>query len=718
VYTEDTPLYIDISYLLISLVTDRSVDSSALTTGVLRVNLYFSGETRSLRHCIKMAPTKKWSMGVLNDKTAEEVPGSILLIPQSHFQEPLGFPVVEVPPELENSNKHPPTPPTPSTISKKENLKHTKDGKFVLDPQPDDNPNDPLNWASWRRDIALLSLGWHCLVGGGQTTVLAAGFGQVSGEFNVSFGEVALTTGLYMMGLGIGSLISSPLALLYGKRPVYLGGTLLFLLSTIWCAVANNYGSLIAARIFMGIGVSPCESLPSATIAEIFFLHERAYRIGIYTLLLLGGKNLVPLASAVIINAKGWRWAFWVVAIIVGFNFFLLFLFVPETFWNRTPHRSGRPSLLVRSASSIFRSGSRSRASSTNRKERGSRPQSRVVSRAPSVRVAEGPHHPDDITEKPNVETANTAQEQAEEPRGRHTHFAIENQVHEAPASAVVPPIKVAPFDLEKHITEQARLEQRRHHDHNVPKTFTQSLTVFNGRLRNDSFIKAAIRPVILFMYPAILWSTVVYSLSVGWLIVLSESVAHIYQHHPYNFTPLQTGLVYLSPFIGGILGTAVAGKLSDLIVRFMARRNQGIYEPEFRLVMGLPVAICTALGLMGFGWSAENQDTWIVPTAFFGIISFGCTLGSTTAITFAVDSYRQFAGEALVSLNFSKNVFHGLVFSLFFNNWLEKDGSRLVFLCLGGIQLACLVFTIPLYIYGKRLRMWTVRADFAGRWS
>jgi len=57
--------------------------------------------------------------------------------------------------------------------------------------------------------------------------------------------------------------------------------------------------------------LGPVECLPSATIAEIFFLHERAFRIGIYTLLLLGGKNLVPLVSAVVINSLGWRWVFW-----------------------------------------------------------------------------------------------------------------------------------------------------------------------------------------------------------------------------------------------------------------------------------------------------------------------------------------------------------------------------------------------------------------------
>lgn len=143
-----------------------------------------------------------------------------------------------------------------------------------------------------------------------------------------------------------------------------------------------------------------------------------------------------------------------------------------------------------------------------------------------------------------------------------------------------------------------------------------------------------------------------------------------------------------------------------------MARRNGGIYEPEFRLVMAIPIAITTTIGLMGYGWSAQERDAWIVPTIFFGLISFGCSLGSTTSITFAVDSYRQYAGEALVTLNFSKNIFHGLVFSLFFNRWLEGDGSKEVFLAIGGIQLACCLTTIPMYIWGKKARMWTVRKN------
>jgi len=200
-------------------------------------------------------------------------------------------------------------------------------------------------------------------------------------------------------------------------------------------------------------------------------------------------------------------------------------------------------------------------------------------------------------------------------------------------------------------------------------------------------------------------------------LMVISETMAIIYRDpSSYNFTSLQTGLVYIAPFIGGVLGTGVAGKISDIIVRAMSRRNGGLYEPEFRLVMAIPIMVATCIGLMGFGWSAQDKDHWMVPTAFLGVLSFGCSLGSTTAITFCVDSFRQYAGEALVTLNFSKNILHGLVFSLFVSHWMAHDGPRKVFIWLGVIQLLLQLTTIPLFIYGKRARMWTVRKNFMER--
>ncbi|KAI9662118.1 MAG: hypothetical protein M1831_002814 [Alyxoria varia] len=703
---------------------------------------------------------RKWTLGILGDKETEEVPGSVLLLSSdSTHNAPLGMhktprrsSASSIPSQFQRTASRESTPRVQTPVKKR-----TADGKIILDPQPEDTLNDPLNWTSLRRDSALFSLGLYCMVGGGMTPILAAAFTDVADTYSVSIPEVALTTGLYMAGLGVGCVISSPTAILFGKRPIYLVAAIGFVLSSIWCAASPNYISLVLARIFQGIFVSPVESLPSASIAEIYFLHERAYRLGIYTLLLLGGKNLTPLVSAAITQSLGWRWVFWIVAIIVGFCGLLLFFFVPETFWDRTPrpHKHHHdhhhdhchdPTEHHQDREDLSRGGD----------EKGANGPAKAVDKQ-DINTGDHQGSPNSIT----VDTyAESPKHSPKKNRERHAHFAdmdnedekgdnsnqssdettpapeemsnSANVVSEKPEDKSEDhkrSVRNRPPDIETGTTQGSKAtssSQKTPSDashyhaythfyrHAPPKSYLRTLKPWSGRLGHYNWFRVAFRPFVLFAYPSILWSTAIYSLSVGWLIVLSEAVAHIYREHDsYHFSALSTGLVYISPFIGGILGTAVAGKLSDVIVRFMARRNGGIYEPEFRLIMAIPVAISTTIGLVGFGWSAQERNAWIVPTVFFGIISFGCSLGSTTAITFAVDSYRQYAGEALVTLNFSKNVLHGLVFSLFFNRWLEDDGAKTVFLALGGIQLGVLFFTIPMYIYGKRARMWTVRKNF-----
>ncbi|KAI2632780.1 major facilitator superfamily domain-containing protein [Xylaria nigripes] len=748
--------------------------------------IFRSKNDETLDHAgISGMPSKPtWTMGILNDRETIEVPGSVLLLPGER-NEPLGL--RNTPARTSHSSL--PIgillePAVPPPAAEKEGKKMTKNGQIILEPQPDDSHNDPLNWPAWRRDSALLSLGLFCMVGGGITPIMAAGFTNVADDFDIDITRVPLTTGLFMMGLGIGSVIFSPTAILYGKRFVYLFGSVLFILSTVWCALSPNFTSLVIARIFQGISVSPVECLPSATIAEIFFLHERAFRIGIYTLLLLGGKNLVPLVSAVIIDVLGWRWVFWVVAIVVAFCALLLFFFVPETFWDRTPippkstrrsvsrsgifsHRSSAkhavpqvshdstdvdhneeekgvtnmvdrrhvgfaPGVEDHPASKTRRDESPRRtsigsvheatspspdeklASLTSTTEKaGTKPEQSLdcprphMSQSPSSAVnPEGPHNvslsvPETDNYKSAVKMGLSTVDDFQDPEAKHTSHGVTSDTESERISFST----IALATGGQAYTHRLRQAPR--------QSFRSQLKVYNGRLNQDKWLKVAIRPFVLCSYPAVLWSSAVYACSIGWLIVISECVDVIFRQSAYKFSALSTGLVYISPFIGGVLGSGVAGKFSDVIVQAMARRNGGLYEPEFRLVMVIPIAIATGLGLIGFGWSAEIDDPWIVPTVFFGIISFGCSLGSTTAITYCVDSYRQYAGEALVTLNFIKNILHGLVFSLFVTGWLKADGSKTVFVWIGVIQLVVLLSTIPMYIYGKRARMWTVRMNF-----
>lgn len=710
-----------------------------------------SNETESDEAASNAPP--KWSFGVLNDRKTIEVPGSVLLL-ADHKNEPLGL--RNAPARTSHSSfptSNFPEPTTPADVKKK-----TTDGKIILEPQPEDAPNDPLNWPKWRRDAALLSIGLYCMVGGGQTSILAAGFTDIAQDYQVPVHQVSLTVGLYMMGLGLGSVVASPTAILYGKRPVYITSAVLFILTSVWCALSPSFPSLIVARILQGVAVSPVECLPSATVAEIFFLHERAYRLGIYTLLLLGGKNLIPLVSAVIIQSLSWRWVFWVVTFVVALCGVLLFLFVPETFWERVPHAKpktpSRPGLFKRISSRYIHHHHRlerpatAHAAPTPPASEAISPDKRHDHHVMFAESTEKGNKSNSIASSPDSKADDQQLEFTNKPEGSETASSADEKQQKPPA---VPPLdtvnldrggahaNAAPFSANPRLESNSRTssmpgrsffspidpEKQKQHDRaaaNVysnhwrereAKSFVQQLRPWHGRLNQDKWLKVAFRPFVLYSYPAVLWSSAMYACSVGWLIVVSEAVAVIYREKYYDFDALGVGLVYLSPFIGGVLGTAVAGKVSDIIVKAMSRRNGGLYEPEFRLVMALPIGITTVIGLMGFGWSAEQRDHFMVPTVFFGIISFGCCLGSTTSITFCVDSYRQYAGEALVTLNFTKNILHGLVFSLFVTEWLEHDGAKSVFIWLGVIQLVVVAFAAPLFVYGKRCRMWTVRNNF-----
>jgi hypothetical protein len=311
--------------------------------------------------------------------------------------------------------------------------------------------------------------------------------------------------------------------------------------------------------------------------------------------------GLDPRASDLVLTLKR------TIAIVVGFCFFLLFFLLPETFFDRSPRARviTRPDGWLKTIQQSFL-------------------------RPPQA---------------PQEEEQEKEQSRQPPPASEPTEAVDQDSIEAAPEPAA------AANGLS--YTDHMRVAP--------PKSYLSSLRPYSGKLNDANWFAIAARPFLLYAYPAVAWSALVYSLSVGWLIVLSECVALVYQNRAtYHFTALQTGLVYLAPFIGSLFGTAVAGKLSDVVVLFMARRNDGVYEPEFRLVMAIPITLASAMGLMGFGWSAQERDAWIVPTIFFGVIGFSSSLGSTTAITFVVDSYRQYAGEALVTLNFSKSTYSG----------------------------------------------------------
>jgi MFS family permease len=75
--------------------------------------------------------------------------------------------------------------------------------------------------------------------------------------------------------LGASNIWWVPLSNWMGRRPVLLFATLLMTACSVWCAKADSFGSLIAARLLQGAGGGAADTVAPALIGDLYFIHER-----------------------------------------------------------------------------------------------------------------------------------------------------------------------------------------------------------------------------------------------------------------------------------------------------------------------------------------------------------------------------------------------------------------------------------------------------------
>jgi multidrug resistance protein len=97
-----------------------------------------------------------------------------------------------------------------------------------------------------------------------------------------------------------------------GKKPLYLGGLILFTASSLLCAWAPSIEILIGARALQGLGAVTISALGAAIIIEVFPTAERGRALGIIAAVVSLGIALGPSLGGVIIGIAGWRAIFWV----------------------------------------------------------------------------------------------------------------------------------------------------------------------------------------------------------------------------------------------------------------------------------------------------------------------------------------------------------------------------------------------------------------------
>ncbi|KAM5526419.1 major facilitator superfamily transporter [Fusarium oxysporum f. sp. phaseoli] len=218
-------------------------------------------------------------------------------------------------------------------------------------------------------------------------------------------------------------------------------------------------------------------------------------------------------------------------------------------------------------------------------------------------------------------------------------------------------------------------IENRVANDTEVPKlkTFVQNLAVFTGTHSEENFGRLLLGPIAVCLNVAVLWSLLTSAFFFSLYITIANLLAQVFSAPSYLLDASGIGYLSLGPFLGGLLGAAIAGLLNDRLVRRCARKNGGIYEPEYRLLM-MAFGTLAFPGIVGFGYVAEEHKSYYLAAVLHGLGLFGVVFVLIATSSYILDAYPQMGNEMFLASMASKNIMiYG--YSYFINDWATRDG-------------------------------------------
>ena len=516
------------------------------------------------------------------------------------------------------------------TVSATQNLKHGtgRSAHIVLVPQPSDDPNDPLNWPATKKLTVTIILCFGgimfaCVISG----LLNPGVVVIATEYGRPIGDIVLLSGYQLLVAGSTGAFVAAFSRKYGKRPVFLVSSLLGTIGSIIGSVTHNYSGLLAARIIQGGSTAAYESLLVSLIGDLYFVHERGLYMAAVQFVLGCVSNFVGIVAGPITTNLGWRYLFHLCVLFTGMQTILLFLFCPETQYNR------------------------------------------------DLRLNT------DETIEEDLEAVAALQKRG---ATRHVEKSGERSDSE---------------NVENSITMTTSRQSQ------IPpkKTFVQELAIFTGTYSDENFLQLLIAPFAACTNLVVLWVTLITGTMTATYVAQAIVLAQIFSPPPYLLTPTGVGNLFLGPFTGGVIATILIALINDPIIKACARKNNGIYEPEFRLVM-MPLGLLAGAAMMGWGAACENYVNVYATSALHGIALFGILVVAISAASYGLDAFRDLSSEMFVAGIIFKNfLFYG--FSNFITDWLATAGPADVFYALGGLDIALVCIVPFFYIFGKRYR-------------
>ena len=192
------------------------------------------------------------------------------------------------------------------------------------------NPNADQLWKAprWAMAVLLAVLG---MLGPFSIDTYNPAFSAIAHSLNATPVQMQQTLSAYLFGFAFMNLFHGALSDSLGRRPVILGGLLLFTLASLGCALSESVGQLVFFRALQGLSTGAGVVVSRAVVRDMFPPSEAQRVMSQITIFFGIAPALAPVIGGLLSEALGWHAVFWFL-VAVGVVLTLVNLrFLPET---------------------------------------------------------------------------------------------------------------------------------------------------------------------------------------------------------------------------------------------------------------------------------------------------------------------------------------------------------------------------------------------------
>lgn len=117
---------------------------------------------------------------------------------------------------------------------------------------------------------------------------------------------------IYLLTNAMLTPIYGKLADKVGRKPIFLFGTLLFIIGSALCGFSNSMLTLIISRAVQGMGAGAMMPVALTIIADMYTMEKRAKVLGLNSTAWGIASVVGPLAGGLIVDTIGWHWIFFI----------------------------------------------------------------------------------------------------------------------------------------------------------------------------------------------------------------------------------------------------------------------------------------------------------------------------------------------------------------------------------------------------------------------